>query len=245
MRTVLEFIAQIRFLFYGLAAIGILSSLRGLIMARQTLRVAMFGLEREEAQRRLRSSLTWIFSLLLLIGVVFTISDILLPNLDFSEEQAEILPTPTSALFIERSPVPTESLLLFPTITPNPAGAISQNDPAEQAGTVDPAAAAIEPCVLGARITEPTSGQTVTGQVQVQGGANVINFASYKFELRGQGTNNEWVVIGDFNQTVLDPGLLGSWDSTSLTPGEYTLRLIVYRLDGSFVTPCDIPIIVE
>ena len=82
----------------------------------------------------------------------------------------------------------------------------------------------------------------MTGQVAVQGGANIINFAVYKFELKGESTGDTWIVVAANNATVVDPGLLGTWDSTSLAPGKYILRLVVYYLDGTYPTPCEVPI---
>jgi hypothetical protein len=37
-------------------------------------------------------------------------------------------------------------------------------------------------------------------------------------------------------------GFLGTWDSTSLQPGSYVLRLVVSRQDGSYPTPCEVSI---
>jgi hypothetical protein len=41
---------------------------------------------------------------------------------------------------------------------------------------------------------------------------------------------------------VPNGGLLGVWDATSLSPGQYTLRLVVHRQDGTRLTPCEVPI---
>ena len=91
--------------------------------------------------------------------------------------------------------------------------------------------------------TSPEPDQQVSGQVLVEGQANILDFSQYKFELNGPGTNGQWVVVGTFTVPVIE-GILGSWDSTSLPPGSYRLRLVVLRSDGTFPTPCEIPIVV-
>ena len=237
MITLFEFIARIDIFFYALSAVGIFFSIRGLVQARRQMRNAVFGLEREAARRRRSNAASTIITLLLLSGAVYIVANIVVPNL--GEEEAQ--PTPTPVVFVTAEPSATPMLLLFSTITPTIGLPPSE---AELTNAPPPAAEVENGCeIIGTTITSPEPDQQVSGQVLVEGQANILNFSQYKFELTGPGTNGQWVVVGTFTVPVSD-GILGSWDSTSLPPGSYRLRLVVLRADGTFTTPCEIPITV-
>lgn len=236
MSTLVQFLVKTELVIYVLAAIFIFFSIRGLVVASQIRRVAVFGLEREAAQQRASRSLGTIVAFILLSGGVYIITHIVAPNMS----QTVMEPTPTPLIFVTQAPTPTEAQLLYPTITATPG-----LPPGAVVGTPSPSpAASANGCeIVGARITEPVPGQGVSGQVTVMGQTNILDFAQYKFEIKGPSTNGAWVVVGTFNVLVVD-GFLGTWDSTSLIPGNYTLRLVISRLDGSFPTPCEVPIVV-
>jgi hypothetical protein len=234
MNTLLEFLSRISTLLYALIAVGILFSVRGLIQARRAWRVAAFALEREAAHQRQRRSASAIVTLLLLAGMFYIIDTIVVPNLG----SPDTVSTPTPPGFVTQQPVPTQ-MLLYPTITPI-AGLPTEEIEGQQATSE----AEVPGCeLIGATITSPEAGQNVFGQVEVQGEANVLNFALYKFELKGAATGDEWVVVGTFMEPV-PAGLLGTWDSTSLATGPYAFRLAVFRTDGTPITPCEIPIVI-
>ncbi len=83
------------------------------------------------------------------------------------------------------------------------------------------------------RITAPLAGQVVQGQVAVMGTSEMPNFSSaevafaYDPNLLGS-----WFLIQTSSQPVAD-GLLATWDTTSITDGDYVLRLRVFLLDGT------------
>lgn len=234
MTTLLTFIARISTALYFLAGIGIIFALRNFIQAGQARRIAVFGLEREDAEQKQRQSGGTIILLALLVGAVYTVKNIVLPNLT---EQAP-LPTQAPLVFVTQQATATQARLLYPTITPTIPVA---PDSAVTYPTPDPNANGCE--ILGARITSPTAGQSVSGQATVEGEANILDFAQYKFEISGPGTGGAWVVVGT-STTPVSQGWLGSWDSTSLPPGSYNLRLVVLRTDGSYPTPCEVPIVI-
>jgi hypothetical protein len=236
MTTLLQFLVRVEFVVYALAAVFIFFSIRTLVMARQVRRVAVFGLEKEAAQQRESRSVGAILALTLLCAGVYIIAHIVAPN----TSGTTIEPTPTPLVFVTQVPTPTEARLLYPTITPTPG-----LPPGATGGTPSPSPeSSASGCeIAGATITEPVPGQTVGGQVTVMGQANILNFAQYKFEIKGPSTNGNWVVVGTFNILQVD-GYLGTWDSTSLIPGNYILRLVTSRLDGSYPTPCEVPIVV-
>lgn len=240
MRTLLEFIARISIFLYFLLGIGTVVALRGLLRGRRRRRVAVFGLDREAAQDQFRRSMNTLVGMLLLASGVYVIENIVVPNM--VGPTADVEPTP-GLVMTTTGPTPTPNLLLFPTVTPTPGLPPAESVDAEEtpSGEED----VVNGCeIIGATITRPTDGETVSGQVAVEGEANILNFSQYKFELRGPATGDAWVVVGSY-LTAVPSGLLGVWDSTSLPPGSYALRLIVHRTDGTFVTPCEVPIVVE
>lgn len=235
MRTLLLFLGQIEPIVYGLSAVGIFFSIRTLVQARTARRNSVFGLEREAADNRQTRALSTILALAMLSGGVYIMVNIVTPT---AMTLPSIQPTPTQLIvFTTQSPTPTEARLLFPTVTPTlglpPVAGAAPAPSSTPGGVCD---------ITGARITSPIADQTVTGQVVVQGGANTLGFAQYKFEIRGASTGDAWVVVATNNVSVPDPGLLGTWDSTSLSPGRYVLRLVVSQIDGTFPTPCEVPI---
>ncbi len=235
MSTLLLFIARIAIVLYILAGAGLFFALRTLLQARRAKRLAVFGLEREAALQMQHRALRSIATLALLIGVVYVIKNIVVPNLSAAAPDQQ--PEPTVIVFVTQPPTPTPALLLFPTITPTVGP-----PPAEVAEATAPPETPVNGCeIIGSTITLPQPGDTVSGQVTVQGEANILNFAQYKFEVRGPSTGGEWVVVGTYNAPVVS-GLLGVWDSTSLMPGSYTLRLVIFRQDGTYLPPCEVPI---
>ena len=235
MTTLIQFIARIEVVFYALIAVGVFFSIRVVVRSRRHRRIAIYALEREAASNAARGALRAIVALLLGAGVVYILVHIVDPNVNPVEEEVG---EPTPAVFVQQEPTPTTVLLLYPTITPTPPLA-----PAE-AGETAENAEEIDGCeILGSRITSPVPGTTVSGQVVVEGEVNILNFAQYKFEVRGPGTGDSWVVVGTFN-TLVPSGFLGTWDSTSLQPGNYTMRLVSLRTDGTYITPCEVSVII-
>nr|MBN1229076.1 hypothetical protein [Anaerolineae bacterium] len=234
MTTLLEFIARIAVFIYILAAVGIFFAIRGLVEARRKGHLASFMLEREAARRQQRSAVTTLLTLSALASIVYIIDTIVAPNL--SNPLAELTPTPP--LFTTQAPTASPARLLYPTITPTIG--LPPSDIEVQPTAQEPA----EGCTIaGATITVPEPGQNVSGQVRVEGEADALDFSHYKFELRGAGTNDQWVVVGTYMIAVSE-GLLGVWDSTSLPPGPYTLRLSVFQESGGNITPCDVPVVI-
>jgi len=234
MSALLQFVGRIAPVLYAIAAVVIFLSLGGIVRAQRTRRTALFGLEREAAQQRRRQAVNTILFMLLMVTLIYTATEIALPNI----QGAVVEPTPTPFVFVTQEPTPTAVLLLYSTITPTPGLA-----PADIPEETEEGGTPVNGCeIFGARITSPSSGQSVTGQVVVEGEANILNFAQYKFELKGTSTGGAWAVVGTFT-TAVPEGFLGTWDSTSLVPGNYVLRLVVSRVDGTFPTPCEVPVV--
>lgn len=79
----------------------------------------------------------------------------------------------------------------------------------------------------GAVITFPGSGAAVQGLLQITGTADVSGFQSYQLEFASSNsTNASWFLIHQ-QTTPIDNDILGEWDTSILTDGDYTLRLTV------------------
>lgn len=82
-------------------------------------------------------------------------------------------------------------------------------------------------------ILSPGSGEVVRGVVQVTGSTGTNSFASYNlaYAYESSDTTN-WFPIAAASQPV-NSGILGSWDTSTITDGNYSLRLVVILQDGS------------
>jgi len=82
-------------------------------------------------------------------------------------------------------------------------------------------------------IHSPLPGQVLQGSVTISGKSVVMGFVSAEvsFTYAGDQTGT-WFLIGDASDPVLD-GTLGQWNTSSITDGDYDLRLRVLREDGS------------
>lgn len=82
-------------------------------------------------------------------------------------------------------------------------------------------------------ILSPGSGEVVRGVVQVTGSTGTNSFASYNlaYAYESSDTTN-WFPIAAASQPV-NSGILGSWDTSTITDGNYSLRLVVIQQDGS------------
>lgn len=82
-------------------------------------------------------------------------------------------------------------------------------------------------------ITSPLPGATLQGQVTINGTIDVSNFTSAELAFAyASDSTGTWFLLQTFSQPVVD-STLTVWDTTSLTDGDYSLRLRVYLQDGT------------
>ena len=82
-------------------------------------------------------------------------------------------------------------------------------------------------------IVSPETGQIVQGLVLVSGTVTVLGFSSYELSFAYQDDpTGTWFTLQNSSLPVFE-GELGAWDTTTLTDGDYILRLRVFLLDGS------------
>jgi hypothetical protein len=81
-------------------------------------------------------------------------------------------------------------------------------------------------------ITAPQSGQVLQGSVDITGTSDVPGFQSAEIAFAfASDTSSNWFLIQSSEEPVKN-GMLGTWDTTTLTDGIYTLRLRVNLQDG-------------
>ncbi len=85
----------------------------------------------------------------------------------------------------------------------------------------------------GVRLQSPKGGQALQGSVPILGNSDVAGFQSASLYFGYQGDPSQtWFLIAQSDQAVKD-GTLAQWDTTTITDGNYNLRLKVTLSDGS------------
>ena len=83
-------------------------------------------------------------------------------------------------------------------------------------------------------ISSPQAGQILRGKVDIAGNLDLPNFSSADLDFAyASNPADNWFTIQTFPQPVKD-SILTVWDTTTLTDGNYALRLRVFLQDGSF-----------
>lgn len=89
--------------------------------------------------------------------------------------------------------------------------------------------------VLGptAEITAPSAGTLLSGSVTVKGTASGPGFEHYVVEYGAGAAPSSWHPVGATQYTSVQNGVLGTWDTSGLPDGTYTLRLTVTGTGGA------------
>jgi hypothetical protein len=226
MEQALQFFRDYDIWIYIILGVLALWQVRKFGLAWEELRGAFFGLEREAAQSRVNSAATMVDLLIIMAVAEFTMVTFVVPTLP----GANLLPTPTL------------DLLATPTTT---LAASAQNLEETQEATPTPSELpAAEGCTPGqVNLTSPKNTDRIKERVDIQGSANIPNFGFYTLEIAYPG-DTVWrpIVIGE--QPVRQASL-GTWDTASVTPGDYVLRLMVTDNMGIEIPPCAIQVFVE
>lgn len=184
-------------------------------------RDSVFSLEREFALRRLGRITAVALLILGLIFAEFFIATFIAPSLPASD----ILTTPTL------------DLLAAPPGTLSPA---EETQSVISPGTLA-APSGMSGCVPDQiMITSPQPGIVVSGSIEIIGTANVPNFGFYKYEIAPRGTQ-DWATISADRRPKQNEAL-GTWNTASLTNGEYFLRLVITDNEGGALEPCVIAV---
>ncbi len=181
---------------------------------------AIFGLEREISRRRFARAIgANVFWLALFLGTFIFVSF--------------VIPSVPPSTFIA---TPTVDLLTTPT------GTISAEMAATLAARPTPKAEDYSKgCIPNQLIVDsPVPGQTLSGIVELIGTVDIPRFGFYKFEVSPTGVE-KWSTIYAGREVIHDD-ILGRIDTSELTPGDYSLRLIVADNVGKSLLPCVIQI---
>lgn len=242
MAVLVKFIADHAMWFYGLCILAALVLLRLAWGLRRERLQAIFTLEREFAHKR-QARLLWVSLVLFaFLALIFAVEQYVGPSIVLPTEPdatptllflatpsatpAPPTATPTATRERELPPRPTPRVTATPTPTPKPSVAPPQ--------CPNPAA----------QITSPGVGQVVTGSVQFVGTANVENLDYYKLELGVGESPDQWAFLFSRQEPVVN-GTLGSWNSGTVPPGVYTIRLVVVDRTGNYPPPCQVTLKVE
>jgi hypothetical protein len=222
METVYRFLATYEGLIYILLTLGGMFAFRWLWKSWRDWRDSVFGLEREFAVRRMSQAfMVSLLILFLFMGELF-LASFVAPALP----STEILATPTLDILDQTQ----GSLSSNPAIALTVMTPVSETAPASASGCI--------PDKL--MLTSPESGQEVSGVVSLVGTVNVDNFGFYKYEVAPQGTET-WQTISAGRDPKINEEV-GLWDTSTLTPGDYQLRLEVTDNRGQAYPPCVISV---
>ena len=82
-------------------------------------------------------------------------------------------------------------------------------------------------------ILSPQQGAVLQGMVTIRGSSDETGFLSSEVDFAYAGdTTDTWFLVGTGNQPVNSDTLV-TWDTTTITDGNYNLRLRVYLVDGT------------
>lgn len=219
MAEVYSFLSTYEALIYILLAIGGLFAFRWLLRSWRESQTAVYSLEREFSSRRLAQSAAISVLILLLFCTEFFMATFIIPGLP-----ANVLVT-----------TPTLDLISTPT------GTLSA-DMMTQFANIPMQTAVVEKsgCTSQILLSAPQPGDEIKGTVELIGTVDIPNFGFYKYEVARIGSDT-WATISA-DRTPVQNGLLGRWNTTALTPGDYQLRLVVTDNQGEVLPACIVPV---
>jgi len=220
MEYVIKFLADFEVPIYLILGIVAVVYLRRIVVSLEEKRTAIFGLEREAAQRKVTAAA----SILILVGLMtileFVVATFLAGELSqeatFATPTIEMLTTPTTTL---PGPVPTDAT---PTPTLYPQAQIEGID---------------SQCVNDVlEIKSPLQDGEVSGVVEITGSVNTPSLGSYRYDFSTMG-EPDWQTIAAGSGVRIDESL-GSWYTSDLAPGPYMLRLVALDNEGTETSTC-------
>jgi hypothetical protein len=271
MSLLIELVAEFSPYIYAVCGLIALFQLYRTWQVRAERRQAVFVYEREKAVRELYSIFFAAIILLIVMGVTYFVSTTLARAVaPILAEARQPVPEPPFASLPTNTPLP-----VTPTNTPPftaTVAAVSLNVQIQEAVTPTPNSAVVtattsivltaatpiravapptQPPLAGscpdpqAQITSPINGQLVSDLITIQGAATHPSFQYYKIEYApGANAQGGFSYLGGGNSQVID-GVLWSMDARSLSPGQWTLQLLVVDQTGNYLPPCKVTVIVQ
>ncbi len=263
MTRVVFFIEQIANGLYLICAVGLLFSVRSFFISRRELWAAEFELEREQAQRKQASAITWTLGLVEIVLAIYAVATVVAPTLRNDvvapggssggvPDQPFITSTPGGdglAVNDQGTPLGDNSVeAMMLTVTAAVQNANGSGPKILATPTISPTPVgtiiAGDPPPLGcdktnAQLEVPANGQVLFDSVTVIGTAQTENFAFYKFELNGPSTGGAYAPVGgDKTSPVPSKGVLGQLALSPFQPGTYLFRLTVFDNKNALRAQC-------
>jgi hypothetical protein len=88
---------------------------------------------------------------------------------------------------------------------------------------------------LKATISSPLPSEVIQGAVVIRGNTHMDGFLAYEVDFAySADTTQTWFLIQESTLSIQD-GILAVWDTTTITDGEYNLRLMITQTGGESV----------
>ena len=224
MPALFHFLVDYQLWIYAILGILALIYLARLVSAWRERYATIFGLEREDAQRRLNSALAVFILLLLLIGAEFVLITFVIP------EWPLVMLTPTPVIPEEENLMITRPADSGLVIISTPEGAVSNS----------PVSVISSGCIPGQlEWLDPVSGDVIDGSYILKATVNVQDMAFYNWAFSPVGDQENWQTLSAGNLPVIE-GELGLWATSQVANGDYALRLTVYDLSNQELPSCDV-----
>lgn len=225
MNSLLRFLNEYEVLFYVVAGIFILIAAYKTYRAWREWSGSIFGLEKEQTQRKFNQGLTILIFIALLAAGLFVVNTFITPTVPGVQQLA----TPTINITLQP-----------PTVTPAPSVQITAQ------GFIPTITSYLSRGCIPTQLdwTDPKNGDTITGIVELKGTVNVENLGFFKYEYSPTGTDR-WTTIAAGNTVINNEPLGGAWDTSALVPGNYELRLVVNDNLNNPLPACVIQVTIE
>ena len=224
MLALFHFLVDYQLWIYAILGVLALIYLARLISAWRERYATIFGLEREDAQRRLNSALAVFILLLLLIGAEFVLITFVIP------EWPLVMLTPTPVIPEEENLMITRPADSGLVIISTPEGAVPNS----------PVSVISSGCIPGQlEWLDPVSGDVIDGSYVLRATVNVQDMAFYNWAFSPVGDQENWQTLSAGNLPVIE-GELGLWATSQVANGDYALRLTVYDLSNQELPSCDV-----
>ena len=220
-----HFLVDYQLWIYAILGILALIYLMRLISAWRERYATIFGLEREDAQRRLNSALAVFILLILLIGAEFVLVTFVIPEWPLVMLTATPTPSePQEEMMITR---PADTGLV---VNSTPEGAVPDTT------TVNLSSG----CIPGQlEWLDPETGDVISGSYTLKANVNLQDMAFYNWAFASVTDQENWQTLSAGNLPVIE-GDLGLWATSQVANGDYVLRLTVYDLSNQELPSCDV-----
>lgn len=223
MVEIIRFVVNYEVGIYVVLGIVLLINISRLIASWIALRKANYGLEREVAQKGIRSAFTFIF-LVSLLGI-----------------SNFILVSVASIRYPGIAQIATPTIDLLSTQTPHLGAGIDPNATPQVLQQTQTAIAKTGCIPDQLEWIDPQPGDEIRGSIELMGTVNLPNLGFYKYEYRYQG-DEIWTPISAGNKPIIEETLGGTWNTDQLQPGNYFLRLVVSDNANNLIKPCEIEV---